>query len=109
MTTTAPSRLQALARIFRLEYLAASLPGMSITFFLCATAPTDLLRRGPVEGLLVIALVIFSCLGMNAIVDREIDGQYATGTSGISSSRAKRGFRVRAVPVAQGTCRLSGT
>ncbi len=86
MTTTAPSRLRALARIFRLEYLAASLPGMSITFFLCATEPADLLRRGPLEGLMVVALVIFSCLGMNAIVDREIDGQYATEKSGISHS-----------------------
>ncbi len=86
MTTTAPSPLGALARIFRFEYLAASFPGLSLTFFLCAKSPADLLRHGPIEGLLVIALVIFSCLGMNAVVDREIDGQYETEKSRISSS-----------------------
>lgn len=81
-----PSVLWALARIFRFEYLRASFPGLAMPFFLCARSPEEILHRAPIEGLLVIALVIFSCLGINAIVDREIDEQYVTEKSQIASA-----------------------
>jgi 4-hydroxybenzoate polyprenyltransferase len=76
----------ALARIFRFEYLAATFPGMTITLWLCAKSPKELLGRAPLEGLAVVALVIFACLGINAIVDREIDGQYLTEKNQIASA-----------------------
>lgn len=75
-----------MARIFRLEYLRASFPGLAMPFFLCARSPEDILHRAPLEGLLVIAMVIFSCLGINAIVDREIDEHYVTEKSRIASA-----------------------
>jgi 4-hydroxybenzoate polyprenyltransferase len=78
------SSLGVLARIFRFEYLAATFPGLSITLFLCGRSPDELLRRAPLEGLVVVALIIFSCLGINAIVDREIDAQYLTEKSRIA-------------------------
>jgi len=81
-----PSTLEALPRIFRLEYLSASLPGLSITFFLCAMSRAELLRRPPIEGLAIAALMIFACLGINAIVDRDIDAQYTTDKKSISSA-----------------------
>lgn len=73
-----PSTAGALARVFRFEYLLAALPGVTITFFMSARSPGDLLKRAPIEGIVVGVLIIFSCLGINAIVDREIDGQYQT-------------------------------
>lgn len=81
-----PSFLGALARIFRFEYLAAAFPGVTITFFMSARSPAELLHRAPIEGLVVGVFVIFSCLGMNAIVDREIDGRYLTEKSRIAGA-----------------------
>ena len=80
--------LAALARIFRFEYLRATFPGITIPFFVFAQSVDDILHRAPVEGIVVAALMIFSCLGINAIVDREIDGQYATGKNRIAGAVA---------------------
>jgi 4-hydroxybenzoate polyprenyltransferase len=74
----------AVARVFRFEYLAAAFPGVTITFFMSARSPDDLLHRAPIEGLAAGLLIIFSCLGINAIVDREIDGQYLTDKTRIA-------------------------
>ena len=91
-TPAKPTVLWALARIFRFEYLRATFPGLAMPFFLCARSPEDILHRAPIEGLLVIAFVIFSCLGINAIVDREIDEQHVTEKSLIARAVGTAGL-----------------
>lgn len=73
---TRPSLLAAIAQVFRFEYVYSTLPGMTITFFLCAEQPKDFLAVPVIEGLTIIALVMFGGLGINAIIDREIDSKY---------------------------------
>lgn len=73
----------ASAQVFRLEYVFATIPGLTITFFLCARHPADILTIPVIEGLVVAALMIFAGLGINAVTDREIDAKYATHKSRI--------------------------
>lgn len=77
------SKLASLGLIFRFEYIFATLPGLTITFFLCTEDFRELHLRPAVEGLLIVALMIFSCLGMNSIVDFDIDKKYATAKNRI--------------------------
>jgi 4-hydroxybenzoate polyprenyltransferase len=72
------SKLIAILQIFRFEYIYATLPGMTITFFLCARSPWNFLSTRVVEGLAIIALMIFAGLGINSVIDRHIDCKYAT-------------------------------
>jgi 4-hydroxybenzoate polyprenyltransferase len=71
-----PSLPAAVAQVFRFEYVYSTLPGMTITFFLCAESPSEFFALPVIEGLLIIALVMFGGLGINAIIDREIDSKY---------------------------------
>ncbi len=73
-----PSRLGAVAQIFRFEYMAAAAPGVFISFFLCAGSFDELLAVPVAEGLVVVMCLIFAGLGINAIADREVDSKYAT-------------------------------
>ena len=72
---------RAIVQVFRLEYIFATIPGLTITFFLCAQRPADILTIPVIEGLVVVALMIFAGLGINAVTDREIDAKYATHKS----------------------------
>lgn len=70
--------LRAFAQVFRCEYLPAEAPGLCISFFLCARRLDDALALPVIEGLLAVLMVIFAGLGINAVVDRDIDRKYAT-------------------------------
>jgi 4-hydroxybenzoate polyprenyltransferase len=72
------SLLAAVSRVFRFEYVYCTCPGMFITFFLCARSPSEFAAVPVIEGLSIIALTLFAGLGMNAIIDRDIDRKYAS-------------------------------
>jgi 4-hydroxybenzoate polyprenyltransferase len=88
-----PSFAAACADIFRFEYVLAALPGMTITFFLCARSPRDLFAVSVLEGLLIIALLMFAALGINAVIDREIDAKYASEKKRIPRALERLGVR----------------
>jgi len=89
----AAPKLKAFAQIFRMEYLPATAPGLLIPFFLCAKSPGEFLSVTVIEGLLVVMLMIYAGLGINAIADREIDRKYATSKNKIPDAIGLLGVR----------------
>ncbi len=98
--TNQSTTLGALATVFRFEYICATLPGLTITFFLCAKSPGEFVSRPVLEGLAIVALVVFSCLGINSIADFKIDQQYKTAKNRIPVAIGKLGLsRIRTIIV----------
>lgn len=87
------SKLTAILQIFRFEYIYATLPGITITFFLCARSPSDFLSIPVIEGLGIVALMIFAGLGINSVADRHIDRKYARLKNRIPDAIALVGLR----------------
>ncbi|MCY2931226.1 MAG: hypothetical protein NTV86_17410, partial [Planctomycetota bacterium] len=87
------SSIRAFAQVFRCEYLPAEAPGLCISFFLCARGLGDALALPVLEGLLAILMVVFAGLGINAIVDRNIDRKYATFKNQIPDAVEALGLR----------------
>ncbi len=83
----------ALARVFRMEYVFATLPGLTITYFLCARGLEGVPWRAVLEGSAIIGLAVFGCLGLNAVTDRRIDQAYQTGKRRIAEAVERVGVR----------------
>ncbi len=91
--STTQSKLTAVLHIFRFEYIYATLPGMTITFFLCAQSPSSLLSLRVIEGLAIVGLMIFAGLGINSVIDRHVDYKYPTHKNRIPASIRLIGLR----------------